>query len=113
MLNKVSRRNRISLIITFVSYLFVVPGILLPALSLKSHGKVESAIGHAHAKLMDTSNSIWYIIEKLFNNDQKGVAFTILLFAIIIPILKGILLISAYFSRSKQIHNEIFKFINI
>lgn len=92
-----SRRNIACLIMTMVSLGFLIPGLSMPILSIDIGAKLPLV---GELSLHHTKQSILGTIRSLFENDNTLVAFLILLFSIVVPLIKGIAVLVALMSRN-------------
>jgi paraquat-inducible protein A len=127
--HKLSHRNKLSLLITIISFFFLVPGIFLSMLSVQTKGSINAEIPHMNSgflgikkqsgsdqkhislKIFDTTRSIINTVQNLWTRDYYFVAAMILLFSIIVPFVKGILLLYNFFSGHAQHRKQIYAFI--
>lgn len=127
--HKLSYRNKLSLLITVISFFFLVPGIFLSMLSVQTKGSINADIPHMASgflgtksqsgtdqkhislKIFDTTRSIINTVHNLWTRDYYFVAGMIFLFSIIVPFVKGILLLYNFFSGRAQHRKQIYAVI--
>lgn len=85
-----SIRNALALLLTVVSVGLLIPGLLLPMLSISIDVEIPILGG---INIYQSKLSVIGTIKNLHNNNNTLVAFLILLFSIIIPIAKSILFV--------------------
>ena len=86
------------------------PGLVKPILSI-SIGVDLPIVGEL--QLHDTKQSIIGTIKSLHKGNNTFVAGLILLFSIIIPVLKAIMLLLALFSRNLNLKNRLHKLVSL
>ena len=87
-------RNKLSLFLTLLSFGLLIPGITLPMFHLKVSGAVKSSLANLDLNVLDQSRSILETVKDLWTYDQYLASFLIFLFSIVVPVLKGISLLS-------------------
>ena len=87
-------RNIFSLLLTLLSFCLLVPGITLPMFHLKVTGAVNSTLANLDLNVLDQSRSILQTVKDLWIHDQLLASFLIFLFSIVVPLLKGLSLLS-------------------
>ena len=105
-----SLRNIIALILIIASLICLYPGLTKPILSINI-GVDLPIIGSI--QLHDTKQSIIGTIESLHKGNNTFVAILILLFSIIIPLLKALMLLAALFMKKAGIRNRLHKFVSL
>ncbi len=128
-IQKLNFRNKLAFSISLLSFFFLFPGIYLSMLTISTQGSVNakvpqvqsgflgipsvqgSTLKHMNIKLFDTTRSILNTVRDLFNKDYFVVAGAIFLFSILIPVIKGLLLIYIFFSKNSTRRKSIFTFI--
>jgi paraquat-inducible protein A len=127
--HKLSYRNKLSLLITLISFFFLVPGITLSMLSVSTKGSINADIPHMESgflgsksqkgtdqkhinlKIFDTTRSIINTVHDLWTRDYYFVSTMILIFSIIVPFVKGALLFYNFFSGKARQRKKIYAFI--
>jgi paraquat-inducible protein A len=104
-------RNKIAYALTFISLLLLYPGISRTMLTITMNGKIDSSFAKLKFDILDKSNSIIKTVDDLYQSEDNLVASLILLFSIIIPIIKALLIISTLFIKKYDINTKIFRFI--
>ncbi len=85
-----NRLNKIAVTLIIISLILLFPGLLRPILSIHIGAKIPLL---GEISLHDTTQSIISTIQTLFDNNNHLVAFLILLFSVMVPIIKAILLL--------------------
>jgi uncharacterized paraquat-inducible protein A len=110
MLQKLSFRNKISSIFTLISLGLLIPGILLPALTVKA-GAVAPFIGYV--EVLNETRSILGTSLHLITHDNALVGFLIILFGVIIPLIKSTVSFLLIFGAPLPVKKWWLKFLNI
>ncbi len=95
-----SPRNRIALILTLLSFPVLYLGLTLPALTITMNTRASTTLGGLEATVLDQTRSILGTIENLYDDKLILVASLILLFSVVVPVLKGLLVLIALFRRN-------------
>jgi paraquat-inducible protein A len=90
-----SLRNRIALALTLLSFILLYLGLTLPALTITLTSRAGTPMGELEATVLDQTRSILSTIENLYDEELILVASLILLFSVIVPVLKGLLVMAA------------------
>lgn len=124
-----SLRNKLAFSISTLSFIFLIPGIYLNMLTVKSSGEVTAKLPKVEPgflgfptvngtqtkemglHIIDTSRSILGTVHDLWEKDYHFVGSMIFLFSVCIPVLKGILLTYVFFTRHSERREKIFTFI--
>jgi hypothetical protein len=82
-------------------------------LTIRSRGVINAPEAEAHVgiQFFNTTNSILKTVHDLFIHDYKFVACMIFLFSVIVPVLKGILLMYASLCKKIEIRKKMFAFV--
>jgi len=103
-----SGRNILALIFIIISLICLYPGLTAPMLTIKV-GISLPIIGEQI--LHDTTQSILSTIKTLFDNDNSLVAFLILLFSVVVPVLKALILLAVLFMKPSSIRRKLYEFV--
>jgi hypothetical protein len=108
-----SFRNKLAFLTSIISFFFLIPGVYLSILTIKTSGTVAAPEMEAKfgVRFFDTTNSILKTVHDLFTGDYKFVACMIFLFSVIVPAIKGLLLIYVLITKDSTIRKKIFAFI--
>jgi len=101
-------RNIIALILIIISLLCLYPGLTYPILSIKV-GTTLPIVGEM--VLHESTQSIISTIKTLFEQNNTLVAFLILLFSVVVPILKALILIAVLFVKGLGRKKSWFNFV--
>ena len=97
-------RNTVSFILLLASFVLLVLGVTQPMLEISAE--------HAGRELFSYKQSIMEAVETLYEGQNYLVAFLILFFSVMIPVLKGIVILWVFFfgalSQKEMAHNFIF-----
>ena len=97
-------RNTVSFILLLVSFVLLVFGVTQPMLEISAE--------HAGRELFSYKQSIMEAVETLYEGQNYLVAFLILFFSVMIPVLKGIVILWVFFfgalPQKEAAHNFIF-----
>ncbi len=103
-------RNIIALILIIISLVCLYPGLTEPILSIKVGAKLP-IVGNIN--LHESTQSILKTIQTLNENNNPLVAFLILFFSVIVPLIKAILLLVVLFFKNLKQRMSIHKFVYI
>lgn len=90
-------RNLIALILTLLSLLILIPGLSQPIMQLNADAMISSQLANFQFEILNRSRSILGTAHDLFETGQSLVAGLIILFCVIVPLLKAVLLLIALF----------------
>ena len=106
-----SVRNSIGLLLLIISLICLYPGVTKPLLQIQVNAKLP-LIGSL--ELYNETQSIIESIEALWNSQNRLVSVLILLFSILIPVVKAILLLSALGLQQIKSGNHLqYKLVNV
>jgi paraquat-inducible protein A len=106
-----SRRNQIALALTLISFVILYLGLTLPALTITLSSKIVTQMGNLEGEVFNKTRSIMGTIRDLFAEDRNLVAGLILLFSVIVPVGKGLLLLIALLIRARPIAARMVNFV--
>ncbi len=109
-MKELSIRNNIAAAFTLASLGFLVPGILLPALTVKA-GATAPFIGYV--EVLNETRSILGTSIHLIKHDNALVGFLIILFGVIIPAIKSIIAFLLIFGAPLPVKKWWLEFLNI
>lgn len=95
-----------------VSFLFLIPGLTLPVLSFKIETKVDVKVRKFSGSGFDKTRSIVGTIKELLEIKRVLVAFLILLFSVLIPFIKILMLLFVLFHKSPNIKAKFYSIVN-
>ena len=105
-------RNKISLLLIAVSFGLLVPGLTQPVFNLGVNVQVLSSLAEINTSVVKQSKSILGTISNLYDNDRALVATLILLFSVIVPFLKGLMLIGGILHKSEAVQRKLYEIVN-
>ncbi len=105
-----SIRNACALILILASLACLYPGLMFAMLTIKV-GTVLPFIGSL--ELYEATQSIVQTIENLFFNQNHLVAWLILIFSVVIPILKVVILLMVLLFKNNRWREPLFKFVSV
>ncbi|MEM1122140.1 MAG: paraquat-inducible protein A [Bacteroidota bacterium] len=105
-----SIRNIIALILIIISLVCLYPGLMTPIISLKIGANLPLV---GELVVHETVQSIVDTIKTLHENDNTLVAGLILLFSVIVPILKAVILLLVLFAKKMGLRKQLHKFVAI
>jgi paraquat-inducible protein A len=105
-----STRNWIAFGLIVVSLVCLYPGLFQPVLSIHIAPQLPLV---GEVTLYESIQSIVQTVETLYTNNNKLVAFLILLFSIIVPIVKAVILLFVLFVKQLSNRQSLFRFVEI
>lgn len=105
-----STRNIIALVLIFISLGCLYPGLFEPILSIVVGADIPIL---GRLELQNSTNSIISTIETLYREGNALVAFLILFFSVMVPILKAVLLLIVLFIPQVPRRMGIYKFVHV
>ena len=104
-------RNKLGLGLVFVSFALLYLGLSEPMLTINLSTKVVTNLGQIDADVLNKTRSIMGTVIDLYDSDKLFVAFLIFLFSIIVPVVKGILLLAALLGRGRVPAAKLVEFV--
>lgn len=104
-----SLRNWIALALIVASLVCLYPGLFQPIMTIDITPKLPLV---GEITLYESTQSIVKTVETLYNNNNKLVAFLILLFSIVVPIVKAVLLLFVLFMRKMKGRKRLYNFVH-
>ena len=101
-----------SLILILVSLSLLWPGLAQPILKLTLTTEIKAKIGEFKSVGLDKNRSILSTVKDLYDDDRVFVAFLILLFSVLVPFIKVILLLWALLFARRPEKEKFFNFVN-
>jgi paraquat-inducible protein A len=102
-----STRNVLALLLTIASLGLLWPGLTKPALTIKA----EMTFLGKTTELTNETRSVVSAAKKLYQDGNKFVAGLILLFSILIPFIKAVLIIPIFAMRGRPAADRIYRFV--
>jgi uncharacterized paraquat-inducible protein A len=100
-------RNVVAVILIVVSYVLLVPGLTKPLITITASIEFMGA----RNELFSETRSILQTVDNLHASGNDFVAGLVLLFSVIVPVAKGLLLLVALAMRSASRRFAIFRFV--
>jgi len=105
-----SKRNICALVLILASLACLYPGLMYAMLTIKV-GKLVPILGQLD--LYEATQSIIQTIESLFANKNYLVAWLILLFSVVVPVVKVVLLLVVLLFKDLRARASVFKLVSI
>ena len=105
-----SFRNIVALVLIIVSLICLYPGLFEPILSIMIGADIPIL---GRIELQNSTNSIISTIKTLYEEGNPLVAFLILFFSVVVPILKAVMLLLVLFMPSMPRKESIYNFVYI
>lgn len=102
-------RNIIAFVFIIVSLICLFPGLTEPMLSIRVAAKIPLL---GDFELFERTQSIIEVIRSLYDYNNNLVATLILLFSVIIPVLKAVLLLVILAAKQWRYRKHVYKFIS-
>lgn len=103
-----STRNWIAFFLILASLACLYPGLFQPIMSIAIKPNLPLV---GEVSLYESTQSITQTIETLYTNNNKLVAILILLFSVIVPIIKAILLLIVLFTKNLTSRKNLYQFV--
>jgi len=103
-------RNWMALILILASLACLYPGLFQPIMSISIVPRLPLV---GEITLYESTQSILKTIETLYENNNKLVAVLILLFSVVVPIIKAIILLIVLFIKNLDLRKKLFNFVRI
>ena len=104
-------RHRIALILVLFSFPLLFLGLTEPILTITMKTKVVTNLGSMQADVLNKTRSIFGTVFDLYESDKAFVAFLILLFSVLVPAVKGALLLLALSKRGPIAPQKLIYFV--
>ena len=107
-LTPAERSNKIGIGLVFLSFVFLIPGLIAPLVTMSGSMKIL----FIRKQLFETTRSIIQTITNLVDSGNLFVAGLILFFSVMVPLIKGILLLTVFLSKKHEKRQQkVYKFI--
>ncbi|MDN5205546.1 paraquat-inducible protein A [Fulvivirgaceae bacterium BMA10] len=103
-------RNKLAFLLIIVSLGFLYPGLSQPILTIKI-GAVLPIIGNT--TFYELTQNILQTVETLYENDNAIVAFLILFFSVIVPLIKAVILLIVIFFQKLKKRHDLYRFVYV
>ena len=105
---KKGHSNKIGIGLVFLSFVFLIPGLIAPLVTMSGSMKIV----FVRKTLFESTRSIIQTITNLVDSGNFFVAGLILFFSVLVPLLKGILLLTVFLSKKhEKKQRKVYKFI--
>ncbi|MFK7810350.1 MAG: paraquat-inducible protein A [Saprospiraceae bacterium] len=104
-----SLRNWVAFALIIASLVCLYPGLFQPIMTIEITPNLPLV---GEVTLYESTQSIVKTVETLYTNNNKLVAFLILLFSIVVPIIKAVILLLVLFVKKMSSRKTLFKFVN-
>lgn len=101
--------NKFALALIIASFAFLIPGLILPLITIKAS---VSMMGF-HAELFNETKSILETVSSLYSDGHWFVSVLVMLFSVIVPVTKSIMLWGVMLHPSILWRTRLHKMINI
>ena len=100
--------------LTLVNFLLLVPGVTLPIYTVNITTAVEASIipEPVEVTVYQQTRSILGTVQELWQSADYLVSFLILLFSIIVPVTKGVMLLAAVFLTTTAHRNRLVRIVD-
>lgn len=105
-----SKRNIVGLALIIISLICLYPGLTLPILNIKVGASIPLL---GELELYNRTQSVVTGIELLYDNDNAFVATMILIFSVVIPILKALILFAVLAFKNWKYRLNAYNFVAI
>ena len=96
-----------------ISLSLLWPGLSQPILKLTLTTEIKARIGEFKAVGLDKNRSILSTVKDLYDDNRTFVAFLILLFSVLVPFLKAIILLWALLLAKMPLKRKLINFVNV
>ena len=106
--------SRLHLLLTLANFLLLVPGVILPVYGVEITTQVEASLlpEPVEVTVYEQTRSILGTVRELWRSEDRLVAFLILLFSIIVPVLKASTLFAAMQVRSEGLRRRLVRVVD-
>ncbi|MFT7033831.1 MAG: paraquat-inducible protein A [Cyclobacteriaceae bacterium] len=101
-------RNIIAFILTLTSLIILYPGLTVPILQISIAPELPLL---GKTTFYEQTQSILQTVDTLYQTNNKLVAFLILLFSVIIPVTKGVIILVVLTIKKSSLRNNLYKFV--
>ena len=102
-----TNRNRLAIVLAIISIGLLIPGLTQPMLTIKASLNLLGM----QRELANETRSIWGAIRSLHESKNDFVAGLILLFSVIVPVIKAVLLIPILTASDPARRTRLFNFV--
>ena len=101
-------RNIAAFILTVASLILLYPGLTEPILQIKIAPELPLL---GKTTFYEQTQSILQTIDTLYNTKNKLVAFLILLFSVVVPVTKGLMILVVLMVKNPELKNKIYNLV--
>ena len=101
-------RNIIAFVLTVISLILLYPGLTEPILQIKIAPELPLL---GKTTFYEQTQSILQTVETLYDTNNKLVAFLILLFSVVIPTLKGVIILAVLLVKKSRLQKNLYQFV--
>ncbi len=106
-MKSVKDNNKLSITLIVISFIFLIPGLIAPMITLSGSVKIL----FIKKTLFEYDRSILQTIGNLVDSKNYTVALLILLFSVMVPLFKGILLLMVSTMKDEIKRHRIYRFV--
>lgn len=104
-----SIRNQLALLLIIGSFILLIPGLIQPLITIKAS---ISFMG-LHSELFNETKSILQTVASLYKDGNWFVSILVMLFSVIVPVSKGLMLLVVLLHKSPQWRSRLHGLVNI
>lgn len=101
-------RNIIAFVLTLASLIILYPGLTEPILQISIAPELPLL---GKTTFYEQTQSILQTVDTLYNTKNELVAFLILLFSVIVPVTKGVIILVVLLMKESSLRNKLYKFV--
>lgn len=101
------------LILTVAALIAIIPGLTQPMFSVDVTGTLSSQFGQMATPILDQTRSILGTIGELFAQERWIPAVAILMFSVVFPIIKGIMVIFSLLTPNGALRETLYRIISV
>jgi paraquat-inducible protein A len=105
-----NKRNLLSLILIVVSLFCLYPGLTKPIIMIHIGAKIPLL---GEFELFERTQSVLESISSLFESNNNLVAWLILIFSVVVPILKAVILLAVLAFKKLPFRKGLYKFVSL
>lgn len=99
--------NKLSIILIAVSFIVLIPGLMAPMITLSGSIKIL----FVQKTLFEYDRSILQTIGNLMESNNYAVAFLILFFSVLVPLIKGVMLLMVAAMKEPGKRHRLYRFV--
>ncbi len=102
-------RNIVAFTLTVISIALLIPGLLFPILNIKIGAELPML---GELVLFERTQNILETTETLYKNKNEFAAILIILFSVIVPFFKALIVCVVLFWKNNPLRKRLFQFVN-